>query len=131
MKKHKLLILCVLVICITFFIKSYERYTILHRPQILPPLSIMIDDTLYIFDSNSTNQILIEPTGTIKDIVIGEIPTENEQSNFGELGMDYWLVSPDPQDDNSGSDNILYVKYNDTIYLLKVWEGAMHIKSAV
>lgn len=98
----------------------------LYKPQILPPLTIMVNDTLYKYsttltDTSSIDIILTEPAGTINEIIKGELPTQNNQSTFGEVGMDYWFVEPDPQE-NMEDDILLYVKYHDDFFILKRWD---------
>ena len=98
----------------------------LYKPQILPPLTIMVNDTLYKYsttltDTSSIDIILTEPAGTINEIIKGELPTQNNQSTFGEVGMDYWFVEPDPQE-NMEDDILLYVKYHDDFCILKRWD---------
>lgn len=59
--------------------------------NMLPPL-IMIDETVYKLDTSVRALQLVDKDGTIKDVVNNVIPSMNEQSNFGYLGMEYWRL---------------------------------------
>lgn len=135
MKKHKITILCILISFIIITFKLHEKYMTLYRPQnFLPPLSIMIDNTLYRLVSIPTDTssidididiTLTEPSGTINSIIKGELPTENGQINFGESGVEYWLVGPDFQDNNLDSDNLIYIKFNNGISVFKIYKWSI------
>ena len=57
-----------------------------------PPLA-MVNDTIYIMYSCEEKEMDLPPTGTIDIVNLGEYPTENNEANFGEEGMKYWLIN--------------------------------------
>lgn len=62
----------------------------------LPPLVIINNNLYQLRDSEDYKNNDITPTGTIKKIIpLNFIPTENEQANFGENGMEYWITDAD------------------------------------
>lgn len=96
MKKDKtiLIIIFFLFLILVKIIIHYREFVVPKNDFLndsLPPL-VMINNNLYqLRDSEDYNNNDITPTGTIKKIIsINLIPTENEQANFGENGMEYW-----------------------------------------
>lgn len=123
-KKINFFLLCILITNLTITIKLYKTYMSLYGPQhYLPPLSAMVNDTLYIYnstiDTNSIDIIFTERTGTITNITNEGFATKNEQASFGDPGMEYWLIEPNIQDSDSSDGNLLYVKIDDYIFVLK------------
>lgn len=101
MKKDKtiLIIIFFLFLILVSIIIHYREFVVPKNDFLndsLPPL-VMINNNLYqLRDSEDYNNNDITPTGTIKKIIsINLIPTENEQANFGENGMEYWITDAD------------------------------------
>lgn len=113
MKKFKLLFLCMLTIGIISYQLAIKPINLSSQSEIeddIPPI-VMINDTLYqLYDTNNLSEPKESSAGIINDIVLGQIPNQNEQANFGELGMEYWIIE--------GS---LYIKLNKNILLFKTY----------
>ena len=93
-KKHKyskvFIILAVLVSLIIIFwgIKKFNNVT----PEIELPPMVMIKNTLYQLESSTTHEPDSSSNGTIKKIIYNEVPSKNEQANFGKVNMEYWII---------------------------------------
>lgn len=57
----------------------------------LPPM-VMIGENLYQLEDFTNKSPLSEPDGIITEIIVNQIPYKNEQANFGDINMDYWIV---------------------------------------
>lgn len=108
MKKKKIAFVSIIILFL-IIVLAIKHHMSSHVPNkwAVPPM-VMVDNNLYqIEDSDDYKDSGISPTGTIKDITDNKIPTENEQANFGEVGMEYWLTDDDQYP--------LKVKLNDKI----------------
>ena len=56
--------------------------------QLVP--TVMVDGKLYTLYDFQKDPPEGEPAGEIREIVGNQLPTENEQANFGHAGMPYW-----------------------------------------
>lgn len=101
MKKDKtiLIIIFFLFLILVKIIIHYREFVVPKNDFLndsLPPLVIINNNLYQLRDSEDYNNNDITPTGTIKKIIsINLIPTENEQANFGENGMEYWITDAD------------------------------------
>lgn len=112
MKKHKLFFIIIIIITAGLVLKNCSC---LSKPtdhdadeNMLPPL-IMIDGTIYKLDTSVKNLQLADKDGTIKNVVNNVIPSMNEQSNFGYIGMEYWQL-----------DDGIIIKMHDSFLKFKI-----------
>ena len=69
-----------------------------------PPMA-KVNNTLFQYSTNKEIEFDIPATGTIDTIIGNEVPAKNDEANFGEEGMEYWLVDEDK----------LYIELKDKI----------------
>lgn len=82
----------------------------------IPPM-VMIDENLYQLEDFTNKSPFSEPDGIITDIIVNQIPYKNEQSNFGDINMGYWIF-----------DNYIMVKLEDNFLKLKKVENTISEK---
>lgn len=95
---------CILLISVLFYVVGTAGH---RKPVELPPL-VMIEDKLYQLRGDSDKDISSESDGTIKEIVIDQIPFKNEQANFGDTNMEYWIM-----------ENLILIKVNNNFLEFK------------
>jgi len=67
--------------------------------------SVVINGETFVFCNSYDEKMLIPPSGIIESVV-EYIPEKNNEANFGEVGMEYWIIS----------DIQVNVKCNDKIF---------------
>jgi len=68
---------------------------------------VMVDGTLWQLHTESDGGFSRRPDGTIRENIGNGIPAENDQANFGAVGMPYWHFSDG-----------LMIYVNDTYFLM-------------
>lgn len=92
--KKKIIVLFLIIISLSLIFVIIKRYQGVTATFDGLPSLVMIDNKLYQGrgKGKDINNGQTSPTGTIKKIIENKIPEENEQANFGEVGMEYWLT---------------------------------------
>lgn len=85
--------------------KDYKNSS--SQSENLLPLQVMVNNHLYQYSKNVDFFLSDVSDGKIEAIVFDQIPCENNQANFGNVGMEYW---------NTES-NELYIKLDDSFLL--------------
>ena len=115
-RKCVFILLCVFFLMLVFLMKFMQTMNVdlcdatLLEDEI-PPM-VMIDENLYQLEDFTNKSPFSEPDGIITDIIVNQIPYKNEQSNFGDINMEYWIF-----------DNYIMVKLEDNFLKLKKVEN--------
>lgn len=104
----KILLFLVLICCLTSC--CFNSHNVSQTTETTPEWSLpdlcMVNDTIFRYIKTVDIDLNTIEDGTVEIVTDNEFPTQNNETNFGEIGMKYWLIDKEN----------LYIEYNNNIF---------------